>query len=297
MVDFTKTERNVENMFPKGSSFSLEGEDYKVLLSGKPRPSTGECKTDVYILGKTRNGKEKEVKISVKQKNADFLENKMSLNRGREIFGENASCIIKQCLLSIKNCFSDDYLVYFEKKGKTKAHTMKLGWKFELLNKPSGEKSGFLKLTDEQKRDVFAGTNLPENKRNSRVNGQIINESGVANYILNIDDDNISQETCLRNLRPIDEYAKSQNIYFACKALNYRFDENKWDGARPLSVYVNWCIENKQLNAHLIFDHPLECNGNQIGNNLKTILEKLSIKKFDDLKEVLSPTVKCFFKK
>ena len=31
---------------------------------------------------------------------------------------------------------------------------MKLGWKFELLNKLSGEKSGALKLTEEQKYDI-----------------------------------------------------------------------------------------------------------------------------------------------
>lgn len=37
---------------------------------------------------------------------------------------------------------------------------MKLGWKFELLNKLSGEKSGILELTEEQKNDVFAGINL-----------------------------------------------------------------------------------------------------------------------------------------
>lgn len=32
---------------------------------------------------------------------------------------------------------------------------MKLGWKFELLNKLSGEKSGALKLTEEQKYDIL----------------------------------------------------------------------------------------------------------------------------------------------
>lgn len=81
---------------------------------------------------------------------ADFLENKMSFDRACEIFGKDASGIIKQCLLSIQDSFVADNLVYFEKKGKTGAHTMKLGWKFELLNKLSGEKSGALKLTEEQ---------------------------------------------------------------------------------------------------------------------------------------------------
>ena len=171
---------------------------------------------------------------------------------------------------------------------------MKLGWKFELLNKLSGEKSGILELTEEQKNDVFAGINLSVDKKNSRVNGQIINDSGVANYILNIDDDNMTQDTCLRNLQPIEEYVKSQTIYFACKALNYRFDKNKWDGPRPLSVYVDWFVDNGKLNAHLIFDCPLEHEGNEVGKKLKGILKELKIKKFDDLKGVLSPNVKCY---
>lgn len=294
MPDFIYTEHSVEKLFPVGTTFFFEGKEYEVSLCGKPRPSQGECKTDVYIKGIASDGKVRELKISVKQKNADFLENKMSLGRACEIFGKDASDIIRRCLLSIQDRFIDDCLVYFEEKGKTGARTMKLGWKFELLNKLSGEKSGILELTEEQKNDVFAGINLSVDKKNSRVNGQIINDSGVANYILNIDDDNMTQDTCLRNLQPIEEYVKSQTIYFACKALNYRFDKNKWDGPRPLSVYVDWFVDNGKLDAHLIFDYPLEHNGNEVGKKLKSILKELKIKKFDDLKGVLSPNVKCY---
>lgn len=294
MPDFIDTEHSVEKLFPVGTTFFFEGKEYKVLLCGKPRPSQGECKTDVYIKGIASDGEVRELKISVKQKNADFLENKMSLGRACEILGKDASDIIRRCLLSIQDRFIDDCLVYFEERGKTGARTMKLGWKFELLNKLSGEKSGILELTEEQKNDVFAGINLSEDKKNSRVNGQIINDSGVANYILNIDDDNMTQDTCLRNLQPIEEYVKSQTIYFACKALNYRFDKNKWDGPRPLSVYVDWFVDNGKLDAHLIFDHPLEHKGNEVGEKLISILKELKIKKFDDLKGVLSPNVKCY---
>lgn len=294
MPDFINTEYSVRKLFPVGATFFFEGKEYKVTLCGKPHPSQGECKTDAYIKGIASDGEVRELKISVKQKNADFLENKMSLGRACEIFGKDASDIIRRCLLSIQDRFIDDCLVYFEGRGKTRARTIKLGWKFELLNKLSGEKSGILELTEEQKNDVFAGTNLSEDKKNSRVNGQIINDSGVANYILNIDDDNMTQDTCLRNLQPIEEYVKSQTIYFACKALNYRFDKNKWDGPRPLSVYVDWFVDNGKLDAHLIFDCPLEHNGNEVGEKLKGILKELKIKKFDDLKGVLSPNVKYY---
>lgn len=105
---------------------------------------------------------------------------------------------------------------------------------------------------------------------------------------------NITQDTCLKMLQPIEEYAKSQTIYFACKALNYRFDKNKWDGPRPLSVYVDWFVDNGKLDAHLVFDNPLKLNGNEVGEKLKGILRELKIKKFDDLRGVLSPNVKCY---
>lgn len=296
MPDFINSEYRIEKLFPIGTIFSFEGKVYQVVLCGKPRPSQGECKTDVYVKGISSDGEVKEIKISVKQKNADFLENKISYERACEILGKDASGIIRQCLLSIKDRFVADYLVYFNGYGKTEAHTMKLGWKFELLNKLSGEKSGVLELTKEQKHDVFAGINLSEDKKNSCVNGQIVYDSGVANYILNMDADNITRDTCLKMLQPIEEYAKYQTIYFACKALNYRFDKNKWDGPRPLSVYVDWFVDNGKLDAHLVFNNPLEHNGNEVGKKLKSILRELRIKRFDDLRKVLSPNVNCYYK-
>lgn len=48
-----------------------------------------------------------------------------------------------------------------------------MGWKFELLNKPGGELSGIMDLSREQIIDVHAGTNLPDDKRNAMVNGEI----------------------------------------------------------------------------------------------------------------------------
>lgn len=100
MPDFINTEHCVEKLFPVGTTFSFEGKKYQVALCGKPRPARGECKTDVYIKGIASDGEAREIKISVKQKNADFLENKMSFDRACEIFGKDASGIIKQCLLS-----------------------------------------------------------------------------------------------------------------------------------------------------------------------------------------------------
>ena len=90
MTNFINSEHNVEKLFPVGTTFYFEGKEYKVSLCGKPRPSQGECKTDVYIKGIASDGEVRELKISVKQKNADFLENKMSVDRAYEILGKDA---------------------------------------------------------------------------------------------------------------------------------------------------------------------------------------------------------------
>ena len=46
-------------------------------------------------------------------------------------------------------------------------------------------------------------------------------------------------------MQPIEHFAKQQDIYFVCKALNYRANKDKWDGDRSLSVYVNWFLDQE----------------------------------------------------
>lgn len=294
MPKFSLTEQRIIALFPHGSTFTFNGTQYTVITSGKPRPDKGECKTDVYVCGEAADGNRTEIKISVKQPNADFLENKISLTRAIEIFGQEAPDVIRKCTESIRNSFTDDCLVCFERHGHTYANTMKLGWKFELMNKPGGLKSGLINLTDSQKTDVFAGTNLSENKRNCYVNDKFIPDSGVANYIIVTDGMNLNAGTCLSQIEPVDQYAKTQTLYFACKALNYRHDERKWDGDRPLAVYVRWFMDQGKLNAEPVFDDPLQHSGNEIGNNLLSLLRTLNVGQFHDLHRYLAPSVRTY---
>ena len=87
MPDFSDTERRLIQLLEVGSKFHFEGVEYTVSApSCKPTVAKGECKTDVYVQTTSAQG-EKVVKISVKQKNADFLENKIKHERAVEIFG------------------------------------------------------------------------------------------------------------------------------------------------------------------------------------------------------------------
>jgi hypothetical protein len=284
-----ETERFIVKLFEDSKEFVFDGEKLKILKIGKPSPARGECKTDVYILAINENLEEKEIKISIKQSDADFLENKMSLERAIEIFGIEAKSILIESIKSVEDTFSKDFLVYFKKHIRTEEKCIKIGWKFELINKSGVNRSGKIELTREQKINVYAGSNLSKEKKDSKVKGEVIIDSGVANYILEVENCNNNLSYYINNLLPIEEYAEKQNIYFACKAINYRAQKDKWDGNRPLSVYIDWRLEDGVVKADFVMDKPLEIKADKIGFNIRKILQELNIdvNNFDQLENFL----------
>lgn len=294
MPKFSNTETLIKDLFKENSCFNFENQKWTVLECAKPRPSRGECKTDIYLLVKS-DKETKEIKISIKQDNADFLENKIKYERAKEIFGKDVDFILINSINSIKKAFVDQFIVYFNRHKRTKEIVIKLGWKFELMNKKSGDLSGELILTDKQREDIYSGINLPSDKKNASVNGRIIENSGVAEYIMVVNQNtDYTLQYCIDNMQPIKQYICGRKIFFACKALNYRLTDSKWDGNRPLAVYINWFISNKKLKAELIFNEPLKHTGNEIGNNVKELLGQLNITKdnFNVLKNKLDKKVK-----
>ncbi|MCD8401489.1 hypothetical protein [Tenacibaculum finnmarkense] len=293
-----ETERKIISKFEEQSEFTFKNIIYEILEIGKPKPSKGECKTDVYILTKNKSTTtNKEFKISIKQCDADFLENKISLERALEILGCDAQNIIQKSIISVRQSFEDDYLVYFDKYKRTESKCFKIGWKFEFINKSGGERSGEMKLTDSQKIDVYSGSNLNINKKNSLVNHNIRENSGIANYILEVENTTENLNYYLDKLIPIEQFAVKQDIYFACKAINYRAIPDKWDGNRPLSVYVKWTLNGSEIKAELIMNNPLAIKANEIGENIREILKELNIKtdNFDELKTYLSKDINIYF--
>lgn len=92
MPDFSDTERRLIDLLKVGAKFKFDGVEYVVSApSCKPTVAKGECKTDVYVQTTSIAG-DRIFKISVKQQNADFLENKMSHERAVEIFGSQGRC-------------------------------------------------------------------------------------------------------------------------------------------------------------------------------------------------------------
>lgn len=283
MPRFGDAERHIARLLHSGCTFVLGSDCYTIVESGKPTCRNGEPKTDIYVAAESDRGELIEIKISYKKDNADFIENKTSSERAEALLGVNWSEIIQDATESISRAFDNKKLIFKTRGGRTQAGAITLGWKYELLNKTGGELSGRVNLTRDQIIDVYAGTHLSIDKRDASVNGHVIRYSGVANYVLMGDDFSSTQEV-IDNLYTVDEYVNMHpEIYFACKALNYRTFEGKYDGNRPLSVYVHWYVRNGRLCHRLVYDRPLLVGGNVAADYLLNALDELGVDTTDDI--------------
>lgn len=284
-IIFGSSERAILAHFTVGAKFVLNGDEYIILESGKPICPKGEPKTDIYVRTlNTLSNTEIEIKISFKQHNADFLENKTNAERAELLLGYEWTDIIRKSTASIKEQFENRPLVYKSSYRRTEKGAITLGWKFELVNKPSGDLSGEMVLTTSQIIDVYSGINLPVDKRNARINGKTILNSGIATHILFADSPYASLQEIVDGLHTVEEYVeKYPKIYFACKALNYRTFKKKYDGNRPLAVYIDWNVIDDKLAAKFCYDTPLMQGGHAVYAKLAKALEILNINTTDEL--------------
>ena len=271
----------------KSKTFRFEDRLYSVKCVGKPRPSHGECKTDVYIKGESYDGSLLELKLSVKDKTTnEFQGNKLKAEDANNYFGANWAKIIKKASLSISKNFEETHLIFAKGKHPTKANSMTLGWKLEIANKRR-PLSAEIPLTIEEIRNfIFKGTTLSKDKKNAKVNGIEIQDSGVANYLVfaNINDLTSTDDVISRMIL-IDSYQPPQ-IYLIYTANNYRTKEDKADGPRSLAVQIKWhCIEGR-LHPEFIFNEPLVKTGEgDMKPILLTALEELGKRNPEDMDE------------
>lgn len=372
MGTFGEAEREILLLMSPRTEFEFNNKKYRVLISGKPTCRNGEPKTDIYIKAQCCTDRNDiiEIKISYKKENADFLENKISDTRAKQLFGDDWKTVIKKSTESIRDDFLKRMLIYKKALQKTEAGAITLGWKFEFVNKVSGDLSGEVIMNRDQLKnlvlDVYAGVNLSKDKKDAMVNKKIIKDSGVANYLL-MDDTVSSAQDVIDRMISIDQYIDSNpKIYFACKALNLRsfcgklygdfsgtftgkldgkakgsyqkkigkneYDaavpingtgtfegiiignisgsakgkfegdmssfilsnrvtkrspkgsfKPKWDGDRPLAVYVDWSEADNKLTPTLVFDEPLIVKGNSVAERLIKYMKNLNITSTKDI--------------
>lgn len=297
MKNFGKAEHKVLNYFKdEGLEICFKGKKYTVIEADKPTCSSGEPKTDIYIRIRN-NSDEQEIKISYKMKNANFIENKTRSVRAEQLFGPQWRNIIYESTSAVSDEFNKRMLIYKDGYRSSKKGSITLGWKFELLTVASGDLSGVMKLSQEQVYDVYSGTSLSKDKRDAIVNGRVVRNSGVADYLL-VSDKIDSAQAAIDSMIPINEFIETHpNVYFSCKALNYRTFERKYDTNRALAVQVDWKIKNDKLTYDLVYDRPLEMNGEEMVNRLLACLQKLNIRTTDDINEDNSDLSKVYHKK
>lgn len=272
---YSDTEKHVLNQFPEGSVFQWNNKNWEVIDSDKPRVQRGggEGKTDVYIMLESEDGEEKEIKISIKKNNADFLENKLSAKRMQQLYGDTWSTDIQEDVdaLAEKIRKSQDINPVQEDK-------ITLGYRLDFTNKNSRYLSSDRQIPNAVKKEILSGAGLDENKRDSVVNGDVIVNSGIANYMLlgNAEDFNSPQDV-MDNIISIDDYVDEGNVpmYLIAAAVNYR-QGGKYESARPLAIRFNHTVDsNGKIQSEIVTNNPLETTSTQAAKALsENIKEK-----------------------
>lgn len=298
MPDFIKAEEIIRQYFKQGAKFVYDNREYTVKMSGKPKPQKGkgEPKTDIYIQAES-DSNEWEIRLSYKKRNADFLENKMRSKRAEQIFGSKWKSIIEESTSKISEVFQSVPLLYQDAKGRTEEGSMTLGWRFELFNKLQGDLSGLVEnMTSEQVYEIYAGEKLEKRKRDAKINGIIVPNSGIAEYIL-VEDDITSTQEVIDKMVPIRAYiSEHPDVYFGCKALNYRTKKKKIEGNRALAVQVDWHVTSAVLEADIEFSSPLTRNGKEMKNIAEQCLKVMNKKDATQINENETKGV-LFYKK
>lgn len=257
-------ENHIIDVFKKDRTFRFCNRICEVIEAGKPRPqgSGGECKTDVYVRAKTQeSGEEIELKISVKNINREFMGNKLKKQDAEAYLGPEWENILIEATTSIRDSFENRVLMYASGDYPTKPNSVTVGWKLEIADRPR-TLSVPIPLSDRQIRDyVYKGTNQTADRRDSVVNGHIVPNSGVAEYLIITSIDNIeTANDVIEQMRLIDNVG-IEKTYFVFTANNYRTDVKKADGPRYLAVRIEWDAINGKLTPVFHYDCPLQYTG------------------------------------
>lgn len=276
--NYAKLENTVLSQFIENQKIQYQNKEFLVLLSGKPKTNKGgEPKTDCYIkLKDLSNEKIHEYKISCKLKSSnEFQENKIRAERAEEILGPNWKNIITKTSTKIDNLFKERPLNNPNGYKQNKYGHLVLGWKIEIASKER-LLSAELELSEQKIKDyIYKGTNQKEVKKNSYINNIKVKDSGIANYILiaEIEDIN-SPKDVLDKIIDIDKHKiKKHYLIFTGNTYNVNKPKNKTDGNRSLAVRIEWELKNDELYPNIKYDSPLTPPSNS--KDMRKIIDKI----------------------
>lgn len=274
--DYKELENHITNICNEQKNVTFNGVNYELTKAGRPIvKGEGECKTDVLIrLYKYISNPNDyiDIKISIKQSNAEFLANKLKPIDAENLFGDNWEDIVIESVKSIKS--------NFESKKLSNEHTKygkqyTLGWRMEVANKPRTLSSKLQIPRNEIINVIYKGTSLSDDKKNAYVFGDIVKNSGIADFLLEGNKAEFNSiNDVLNSIQNMDSLP-ADNVYLIFTASNYFPDkEKKIEGNRYLAVYVQWSIANNVLIPKLIFDEPLKNKG--VDDVLPFLLESIA---------------------
>ena len=280
-----QNEENVIKVFNAVPIFTYNDKEYRLLVCGKPRSQTGsgEPKTDIYTKFIVDGVDIEEIKISLKQTDYEFLENKIRFERFEALVGkgngekkvrEIVETIFKQDLHGFeKSSIPQDDVI--RHPGEAPCTKYLLGYRLDITNKKCANRSCPLNLTLNEKKEIFTGATLDEGKRNAVVNGMVIKDSGVANMFLemNVSGEETPQEI-LDRCRSFDDDSLYEDFepVGTLKAVNY-FSNGKYEHRR-LAVCVEYSYDGTQVVPKFVIERPLVIKTSEVvGKLLKVLAE------------------------
>ncbi len=276
MSNYGDFENYIREIFENEQYFIFQGDKYKILFTGKPKTQGrgGEPKTDVFV--RTENSeKYMDFKISVKLHTASyFLENKIKNDRLHEIFGDER-------IEFIKNEFSKliNELNYEKFENDLSEKKYLLGLKCEILKNDTRKKRIRIKATKDETYEIYSGSKRPDEYKNAIVDDKEIVNSGVAEYIIVSDLEEIKTIKDISDkLITIDEYVENNEnceIDICFTGLNiFPLQAYKFDGDRPLFAFYEWHYKDGKMIGNINYEKPLSQSANDIADRFKMIHSK-----------------------
>lgn len=268
-------EENIRSLFSTGAEFIYKGAPHVSLGSYKPRASSfgGEPKNDVFVYAQNMETNHVEhIKISFKKSNSDFLENKMDAQQAESILGENFKEILTEAFTTMKLSHNKFY--------NDSQDSYVLGYRVDIMSK-AGNRYVKVELPHDRLMKIYSGVGSPQQRIDCKVNGWVVKNSGVADYIL-MGDTYTTTQQAIDNLETIESYVKRHNtVYVAFKALSFlthKIDSERteWDGDRPLAFTVDWTrdSETQELNGIINTSMVYTTKGNDAGKQFKKLYMK-----------------------
>ena len=222
-------EQKVRDIINKDGKFSWHGEEYKVIFCDKPTlgRDLGEPKTDTFVRSvNKKTNRQEDFKISTKKTNFGYLQNHPKKKTLFEFYGLQCKEIMISNAEGLAEKFREHDPIIFEEMGNVEKG-ITLGWRNEYLQestRPLG-----IRLAQDVANKVWWGDGSPKEYLDAKVNGKIIPNSGMPDWILVKDAKDIKTSSDIfSNLKDIREFAKTHNdIDSTYQAHNYKMHRKK----------------------------------------------------------------------